>query len=112
MKDLKKVIIGIIIVFCLLISLKTAHGWEVIVPVSEQSIKVEKFTKKKKEKGEKYYFYCLQTQELRSPPFLHSGIIKTEHKDETPSQVFERVLISSKKSFQCRVVIIEFNRLE
>lgn len=114
MKDLKKIIIGImIIIVCSLISLWTAQGSEIIspVPVSDKSVEVKKITEKKKEKGEKYYFYYLRAQEVQSQPFFFSGVMKAE-KDETPDKVFEKVLISNQKSFSRSVVIIEFHRLE
>ncbi|MEK7157614.1 MAG: hypothetical protein AAB688_00885 [Patescibacteria group bacterium] len=113
MKNLKSIIMGIMIVFCLLTPLKIALGLEVIPPVqvSEQSLEVKKITEKKKEKGEKYYFYYLETREIQSTPLSYSGIIKAD-KDETPDQVFKRVLMSNEKEFRCSVVIIQFNKIE
>lgn len=111
MRDLKKIIMGIMIVFCLLMPIK-ARGSEIIpVRVSDQSLKVKKFKEKKREKGEKYYFYCQQTQSLQCSPLLSSGVIKA-NKDETPDQVFNRLLRSSEELFRCCVVVVEFNRLE
>ena len=111
MKDLKKRIIGItIMIVCSLPSLWTARGSEVIspVPVSDKSVGV---TERRDGKGERYYFYCLQTVIIQSKPLLYSGVIKAD-KDETPDQVFKRVLMSNEKSLQRCVVIIQFSKLE
>jgi len=113
-KDLKKRIIGItIMIVCSLPSLWTARGSEVIspVPVSDKSVGVKKFTERRDGKGERYYFYCLQTVIIQSKPLLYSGVIKAD-KDETPDQVFKRVLMSNEKSLQRCVVIIQFSKLE
>ena len=58
MKNLKSIIMGIMIVFCLLTPLKIALGLEVIPPVqvSEQSLEVKKLQRKRKKRERNIIF--------------------------------------------------------
>ena len=104
MKNLKSIIMGIMIVFCLLTPHKIALGLEVIPPVqvSEQSLEVKKITEKKKEKGE-HLFLLPGNSGDSEYAFIIPGIIKAD-KDETPDQVFKKKADVQRKRISMLVV--------
>lgn len=117
MKDLKERIIGITVIgVCSLISLGIVQGSEIIppVPVSEQSLRVEKFTEKKKGKWDKCYFFCLQAQFANGEVHTTSGIFNVE-KNVSPDVAIEAVRGCGAKRYRVDiegVVVTAFNRIE
>lgn len=116
MKDLKKIITGIMIVFCLLIPLKTVQGWEVIPPVSvsDKSVIVKKIIEKKKGRGEKYYFFCLQAQSANGKVQTTGGILNVR-KSVNPDIAIKEVRKYGAKRYSVdieNVVVTAFNRIE